>query len=206
MNFAMLNEKFLFSLVGYICAGVTFLIFANIHTYAEFLNCSNLIISILTVSLSLLGIVIGIVFNAYFVPKYGKKAIYEHDILIAMIGMLFIALAINYAMYFVGMIVCFAALAIFFYENFNRQVQKIRDHKANFILLSGWALGPILTLVVILIFTPFFSILVNRLLMAHFILLSFYLWIHRLDNHDDFIDAPTKFLFKKVNQDEKQDD
>lgn len=193
----------IFSSVGYLCAGITVSLFAGINLWTQFLETDEAVFSLAVVLAFILSAIAGIVLIRYLVPKIGAKTVYEQDILVAMIGMLFIALAINIAMLFVGIIVCSGALAVFFYENFTRQLNLVKElnhsnqnteSKTKVFYLSGWALGPIIAVLAISIFSNLIGVLTLRILFAHFIVISFWLWIQRLGVHESFADAPTAFL------------
>lgn len=195
----------IFSSVGYLCAGIAVSLFAGINLWSQFLENDETVFSLAVVLTFILSAIAGIVLIRYLVPKIGAKTVYEQDILVAMIGMLFIALAINIAMLFVGIIVCTGALAVFFYENFIRQlnfVKELNHSKLNqskqsnskVFYLSGWALGPIIAVLAISIFSNLIGVLTLRILFAHFIVISFWLWIQRLGVHEAFEDAPTALL------------
>ena len=117
----------IFSSVGYLCAGIAVSLFAGINLWSQFLETDETVFSLAVVLIFILSAIAGIVLIRYLVPKIGAKTVYEQDILVAMIGMLFIALAINIAMLFVGVIVCTGALAVFFYENFTRQLNFVKE-------------------------------------------------------------------------------
>lgn len=196
----------IFSSVGYLCAGITVSLFAGINLWTQFLETDEAVFSLAVVLTFILSAIAGIVLIRYLVPKIGAKTVYEQDILVAMIGMLFIALAINIAMLFVGIIICSGALAVFFYENFTRQLNLVKElnhsnqntkskqSKAKVFYLSGWALGPIIAVLAISIFSNLIGVLTLRILFAHFIVISFWLWIQRLGVHESFADAPTALL------------
>lgn len=190
----------IFSSVGYLCAGIAVSLFAGINLWSQFLETDETVFSLAVVLTFILSAIAGIVLIRYLVPKIGVKTVYEQDILVAMIGMLFIALAINIAMLFVGVIVCTSALAVFFYENFTRQLNFVKElnqrkqSNSKVFYLSGWALGPIIAVLAISIFSNLIGVLTLRILFAHFIVLSFWLWIQRLGVHEAFEDAPTALL------------
>ena len=190
----------IFSSVGYLCAGIAVSLFAGINLWSQFLETDETVFSLAVVLTFILSAIAGIVLIRYLVPKIGAKTVYEQDILVAMIGMLFIALAINIAMFFVGIIICTGALAVFFYENFTRQlnfVKELNHSKFNQSKQSNskvFYLGPIIAVLAISIFSNLIGVLTLRILFAHFIVISFWLWIQRLGVHEAFEDAPTALL------------
>ena len=174
----------IFSSVGYLCAGIAVSLFAGINLWSQFLENDETVFSLAVVLTFILSAIAGIVLIRYLVPKIGAKTVYEQDILVAMIGMLFIALAINIAMLFVGIIICSGALAVFFYENFTRQLNFVKElnhskfnqskqSNSKVFYLSGWALGPIIAVLAISIFSNLIGVLTLRILFAHFIVISF---------------------------------
>lgn len=204
MDTQSLKDKLMFMSVGYICSGSLIAILASIQFYASFFSQEQTFFAALVAVFWVLFSAVSILLIRYLVPKYGAKAIYEHDILVLMIGILFISLALNIAMYFVGLLIFFGALAVFFYENFNRQVAVARAGSNECLSLCSWAIGPIVAMLVIIIFSfTDYSLLATRILFAHYIALGFWLWIQRLDRHESYYDAPTVLI--STPQDETTD-
>lgn len=204
----------IFSSVGYICAGTAVSLFAGIALWSSFLEMDETVFSLALVITFILSACAGLLLIRYLVPKIGAKPVYDQDILVAMIGMLLIALSINTAMLFVGVIICSGALAVFFYENFSRQLRFVKElssseksSKAKFFYLSGWALGPVISVLSVSVFSNLIGVLTLRILFAHFIVISFWLWIQRLGVHETFADAPTALLAEsEPHSDEKKID
>lgn len=195
MDTQSLKDKLMFMSVGYICSGSLIAILASIQFYASFFSQEQTFFAALVAVFWVLFSAVSILLIRYLVPKYGAKAIYEHDILVLMIGILFISLALNITMYFVGLLIFFGALAVFFYENFNRQVAVARAGSKECLSLCSWAIGPIVAMLVIIIFSfTDYSLLATRILFAHYIALGFWLWIQRLDRHESYYDAPTVLI------------
>lgn len=182
-----------FAAVGYICAGSIVAILAGLPLFAVYLESNLYIVAGVFVACFLVASAAGILLIRYLVPRYGAKNIYEQDILIYMIGMLFMALTINQAMFLIGIFITFGALAVFFYENFTRQVSIARQGFPTAIALFGWGLGPIVSVIVTALFLDY-GLIVARIIFAHFIVIGFWVWIQRLSMHEEYSDAPTLFL------------
>ena len=123
------------------------------------------------------------------IPKVGVKAVFEQDVLILMIGLLFMSLAMNQAMLIVGLLVTGAAMSWYFTANFKVQVKAAKTGGASALTLCGWALG----LIVVVFALNYFEqhgLLTLRLLYAHFIIFAFWVWVQRLGLHTDYSDAP----------------
>lgn len=198
----MNNENFtrlgIFASVGYICAGLVVGILASIPFWTQYFESSSSLISTITVALMVVGAAVGIIALRFLLPKFGVKAVFEHDILIVMIGLLFITLAMNEAMLVVGLFVTMAALAVFFFENFKTQVAAAREGGSSILKLAGWAAGPFVVIVVLALFYDS-GLLCLRLLFGHYILLGFWVWIQRLGLHMDYKDAPDS-VFSMVDE------
>ena len=190
------SQKFingiLFFATGYLCAGIVVALFASLNFWADFLEVGAGIISFGFLVTFVVSSFLGLLLIRYLVPKYGAKAIYEQDILITMIGLLFLSLAFNDAMLIVGIIVTSGSLSVFFYENFNRQVNIARKGNIQSLKLVAWALSPIITVTLILTFNNY-GLLTCRLIFAHFIIIAFWVWTRRLSLHENYADSP-KFL------------
>ena len=97
MDTQSLKDKLMFMSVGYICSGSLIAVLASIQFYASFFSQEQTFFAALVAVFWVLFSAVSILLIRYLVPKYGAKAIYEHDILVLMIGILFISLALNIA-------------------------------------------------------------------------------------------------------------
>ncbi len=197
LSFSNLMSVGVFMATGYICAGTAVAVLGGIPLWTAYLESSYVFVSIFIVAEVLIAGAFGILLMRYLVKKAGAKSVYEQDILIYIIGMLFMALTMNSAMFVVGLFIACAALPVFFYENFNRQVSVIRSGSSHFLYLSGWALGPIAVFLALILFQDY-GLLVSRLIFGHFIVIGFWIWVQRLDNHEKYEDAPA-FLLQDFN-------
>lgn len=184
-----------FAAVGYICAGTIVAILAGLPMFAVYLESNLYVVAAVFVGAFLIAAVCSILLIHYLVPRYGAKNIYEQDILIYMIGMLFMALTLNKAMFLIGIFITFGALAVFFYENFTRQISIGRQGFPTAMALCGWGLGPVVCVLAIAGFQEY-GLLTARIIFAHFIVIGFWVWIQRLSMHEQYLDAPTVLLAK----------
>lgn len=189
-TFEKLTDTGVFMATGYICAGTAIAVLGGIPLFTSYLESSFLLVSIFILAAVLIAGALGILIMHYAVRKIGAKKVYEQDILIYIIGMLFMALTLNKAMFVVGLFISCMALPVFFYENFTRQVRAAREGGRHIFELTGWALGPIVCFLALVIFQDY-GILVCRIIFAHFIVLGFWVWVKRLDTHEQYEDAPT---------------
>ena len=85
MDTQSLKDKLMFMSVGYICSGSLIAILASIQFYASFFSQEQTFFAALVAVFWVLFSAVSILLIRYLVPKYGAKAIYEHDILVLMI-------------------------------------------------------------------------------------------------------------------------
>lgn len=188
-----LNRFGVFAAVGYLCAGSVVAILAGLPLFAVYLESNLYLVAGVFVACFIVAAAVGMLLIHYLVPRYGAKPIYEQDILIYMIGMLFMALTINQAMFLIGIFITFGALAVFFYENFTRQISIARRGFPTALALCGWGLGPIVAVIAIASLLDY-GLIVARVLFAHYIVIAFWVWIQRLSMHEEYSDAPTFLL------------
>lgn len=179
----------IFVATGYLCAGILVSIFASLPYWVAYFESDFLIGSVVVVVSLVVGAAIGIALMRYLVPRYGLKNIFEQDVLIVMIGLLFIALAMNQAMIVIGLLVTSGAIAMYFYENFSEQTKAAREGGIGVLTLCGWALGPIVAVVIIAFFGDY-GLITLRALIAHYIVIAFWVWVQRLGLHMDYEFAP----------------
>lgn len=184
-----LTRLAIFLATGYICAGFTVSVFAGLPMWHEFFENSFAYAAFAVIGILVLGILLGLAIIRYAVPRVGVKALFEQDVLVIMIGCLFIALAMNEAMLAVGLFVAGAGLAMYFFENFSVQVTAARKGGSSAFTLASWAIGPIVAIAALLAFADY-GLITLRILFAHYIIICFWVWVQRLGLHFDYHDAP----------------
>ena len=185
-----------FMATGYICAGTAIAIIGGIPLWTEYFESSFWLIATVIIATVLIAGAIGICLMRYLIKKVGPKAVFEQDLLIYMIGMLFMALTINKAMFMVGIIIVSATMPVYFYENFNRQMLAVKKGGNDVLYLAGWLISPVLCVLLLSIFSSY-GLVVPRIIFAHFIIIAFWAWIKRLDIHESYSDAPDWLLDKE---------
>lgn len=195
-----LNRIGVFMATGYICAGTAIAVIGGIPLWTEYFDSTFLLVSAVIICTVIVAGACGILLMRYLIKKVGAKAVFEQDILVYMIGMLLMALTLNKAMFMVGLIIVSGIMPIFFYENFNRQLLPVKKGGISVIYLAGWALGPIVCALSIGLLSEY-GLIVPRIIFAHFIVIGFWVWVKRLDIHENYADAPNWLLAK----DEKPD-
>lgn len=194
MNFQeKLIRSCIFTAVGYLCAGIVVTIVAGLSYWVTYFESSYNTGAITTVSVVVISGVLGILLMRFLVPRYGLKPIFEQDVLILMIGLLFVALTINKAMLVIGLAITSGAVAVYFFENFKLQVNAAREGGSSAMSLFGWALGPIVSIFALVVFSEY-GLLTIRIIFAHYIAIAFWVWVQRLSLHMDYHDAPDSII------------
>lgn len=175
---------------GYLCAGTVMSLLSGLPLFARYMDIPLYAVAAVFAAIVLLSCACAVILIRLLVPRYGAKAIYEQDILILMIGLLFMALTLNPAMFVTGVFVSCAALFVFFYENFRRQIAAAREGFPRAFALLGWGIGPVVTVLALWLGSDY-GLIVARVLFAHFIVIAFWVWIQRLSLHEDYADAPS---------------
>lgn len=193
VKFMPSNEQLLrlgiFIATGYLCAGVVFAIFAGIPLWVSFFDSEISFASLVVSATFIAGLIIGMLILRPLIPKVGVKAVFEQDVLILMIGLLFMSLAMNQAMLIVGLLITGSAMSWYFTANFKVQVSAAKKGGITALTLGGWALGPILTFIALNYFANN-GLLTLRIIYAHFIVLAFWVWVQRLGLHTTYDNAP----------------
>lgn len=183
----------IFAAVGYLCAGIVVTLIAGLSYWVNYFESSYNVGAITTVGVVVVSGVLGILLMRFLVPRYGLKPIFEQDVLILMIGLLFIALTINKAMLIIGLAITSGAVAVYFFESFKIQVNAAREGGSQVLMLFGWALGPIVSIAALVMFSEY-ELLTIRIIFAHYIAIAFWVWVQRLGLHMDYHDAPDSII------------
>ena len=184
----------IFLATGYLCAGIVVAIFVGLPLWVDFFSSEFYIGALITIVTMLVAAVIGVGIMRALVSRYGLKPIFDMDVLVLMIGVLFLALAMNQAMVVVGLLVTIGAGSLYFIENFSVQMKAASQGGTKALSLVGWALGPIIAVAALTIFAQH-GLLTLRILLAHYIVIAFWVWVQRLSLHEDYAEAP-EFLHR----------
>lgn len=184
----------IFLATGYLCAGIVVAIFVGLPLWVNFFSSEFYIGALITIVTMLVAAVIGVGIMRALVSRYGLKPIFDMDVLILMIGVLFLALAMNQAMVVVGLLVTIGGGTLYFIENFSVQMKAASQGGTKALSLVGWALGPIIAVAALTIFADQ-GLLTLRILLAHYIVIAFWVWVQRLSLHEDYAEAP-EFLHR----------
>ena len=184
----------IFLATGYLCAGIVVTIFVGLPLWVNFFSSEFYIGALITIVTMVVAAVIGIIIMRALVARYGLKPIFDMDVLILMIGVLFLALSMNQAMVVVGLLVCIGGGTLYFIENFSEQMKAASAGGIKALSLIGWALGPIIAVLALTIYADH-GILTLRILLAHYIVIAFWVWVQRLSLHEDYAGAP-EFLHR----------
>lgn len=179
----------LFMAVGYLCAGSTVAILSSLDLWADFFQTTITTTATATIISFVVAVIVSFLILRQSIKIAGAKAVFEQDILIFMIGMLFLSLALNKGMLIIGLFVAFSGISVYFYENFKRQLSVVREGGLSILKLSCWAIGPIIA-VIYIAYLKDYGLIATRFLYAHYIVIGFIVWTNRLSLHENYKDVP----------------
>ena len=167
---------------NYIEAGSIVAGAGGLSLWVEYLHLNDIEIGLLgAVSANAFGAAIGALLGGYLCDKYGRKFIYTYDLLVYMLGMLFIICSINFPMLLTGYIITGLAVgagvpASWTYIAEEAPHTKRAAHTGTAQL--AWSLGPVAALLLSVLLAPL-GLLGSRLIFAHLFVIAFITWYIR---------------------------
>lgn len=94
------------AMANYIEAGSIIAAASSLTMWQAYLHLDNIAVGLLSaLSANAFGAAVGALFGGYLCDKYGRKFIYTYDLLAYMLGVLLIAVSVNFPMLLVGTII-----------------------------------------------------------------------------------------------------
>lgn len=125
---------------------------------------------------------VGALIGGRLCDKYGRKFVYTYDLLVYIIGMLFIVFGVNYAMLLGGYIVVGLGVGADVVASWTMIAEEApAKNRARHCGSAqfAWALGPAVVLT-LSVFVSNLGLLGNRLVFGHLILVAVWVWFQRL--------------------------
>ncbi len=165
---------------NYLEAGAIVAGAGGLTLWVEYLQLTDMWVGLLgALSANGFGAAIGALLGGYFVDRYGRKFIYKYDLLIYMVGMLFIIFAFNFPMLLIGYIVVGIAVGAlipaawtYIAEEAPPKERAARVGWSQF----AWSIGPAITLFLSVALAPL-GLLGSRLIFAQLFVVAIITWI-----------------------------
>ncbi|MGN0903292.1 MAG: hypothetical protein ACI4M9_08395 [Succinivibrio sp.] len=178
-------RKALFLLTGYLVSGIILSVIFKIPRFSEYFEEPVLNMSVFILAAIIPGVIVGLIAEHFLKQKLPGKLVYEHDILVVMIGLLFTALMVNPVMLYTGLFITSAALFIFTKETLKLRSEIFSSKSGILLMLAPWVTGALSALVfAFVVKDP--DLNVFRVYTGHFIVLAFFYWVQRLALHLDY--------------------
>ncbi|GAF19582.1 LOW QUALITY PROTEIN: L-rhamnose permease RhaY [Bacillus sp. JCM 19046] len=165
---------------NYLEAGAIVAGAGGLTLWVEYLQLTDMWVGLLgALSANGFGAAIGALLGGYFVDRYGRKFIYKYDLLIYMVGMLFIIFAFNFPMLLIGYIVVGIAVGAlipaawtYIAEEAPPKERAARVGWSQF----AWSIGPAITLF-LSVALAHLVLLGSRLIFAQLFVVAIITWI-----------------------------
>lgn len=170
------------AMASYLDAGSIVAIAAGLALWTEYLQLSNTSIGLLAaLGPNAIGAAVGAVIGGRLGDLLGRKRIYQYDLLLYAFGTLWMVFAFSPSMLFVGTILVGIAVGADVPTSL-ALVGELAPAKARGKLMGltqvAWSLGPIVTLVLALVLSPY-GLLGIRIVFAHLFVVAMVTWFLR---------------------------
>lgn len=170
------------AMASYIDAGSIVAIAAGLALWAEYLSLSTATIGLLAAfGPNAMGAAIGAIVGGRLGDRLGRKRIYQYDLLLYAFGTLWMVFAVNTPMLFIGTFIVGVAVGADVPTSL-ALVGELAPSKARGKLMGltqvAWSLGPIVTLVLALVLSPY-GLLGIRIVFVHLFVVAMVTWYLR---------------------------
>src|ERR687890_170921 len=170
------------AMASYIDAGSIVAVAAGLALWAEYLSLSTTTIGLLAAfGPNAMGAALGAVIGGRLGDLLGRKYIYQYDLLLYAFGTLWMVFAFNTPMLFIGTFLVGVAVGADVPTSL-ALVGELAPSKARGKLMGltqvAWSLGPIITLVLALVLSPY-GLLGIRIVFAHLFVVALVTWFLR---------------------------
>ncbi|MBM7655507.1 MFS transporter [Neobacillus cucumis] len=170
------------AMANYIEAGSIIAAASSLTMWQAYLHLDNMAVGLLSaLSANAFGAAVGALFGGYLCDKYGRKFIYTYDLLAYMLGVLLIAVSVNFPMLLVGTIITGIAVgagvpASWTYIAEEAPADKRAAHVGTAQL--AWSTGPAITFLLAVLLAPL-GLLGSRIIFIHLLIIAFITWYIR---------------------------
>ncbi|MFS0635385.1 MFS transporter [Mesobacillus foraminis] len=170
------------AMANYIEAGSIIAAASSLTLWQAYLNIDNMGVGLLSaLSANAFGAAIGALIGGPLTDKFGRKFIFTYDLLIYMLGVLLIAVSVNFPMLLIGTIITGIAVGAgvpvsWTYIAEESPTDKRAAHVGTAQL--AWSLGPAITFLLAVLAAPL-GLLGSRLIFFHLLIVAFITWYLR---------------------------
>lgn len=171
------------SMANYIEAGSIIAAASSLTLWQTYLGIDSLGVGLLSaLSANALGAAIGALIGGPLTDKFGRKVIFNYDLMVYMVGVILIALAVNFPMLLIGTVITGIAVGAGVPVSWTYIAEESpREKRAAHVGTAqlAWSIGPMITFALAVLAAPL-GLLGSRLIFAHlFVIAGVALYIRR---------------------------
>lgn len=171
------------SMANYIEAGSIIAAASSLTLWQEYLKIDSIGVGLLSaLSANALGAAVGALIGGPLTDKFGRKVVFNYDLMVYMLGILLIVFSFNFPMLLIGTIITGIAVGAGVPVTWTYIAEESpKDKRATYVGASqlAWSIGPMITFVLAVLVAPL-ELLGSRLIFAHlFIIAAIALYIRR---------------------------
>jgi len=170
------------AMANYIEAGSIIAAASSLTLWQAYLHLHSIAIGLLSaLSANAFGAAVGALLGGYLCDKYGRKFIYTYDLLLYMLGVLFIAFSFNLPMLLIGTIITGIAVGAGVPASWTYIAEEApHEKRAAHVGMAqlAWSTGPALTFLLAVVLAPL-GLLGSRIIFIHLLIIAFITWYIR---------------------------
>lgn len=170
------------AMANYIEAGSIIAAASSLTLWQAYLNIDNMGVGLLSaLSANAFGAAIGALIGGPLTDKYGRKVIFNYDLLVYMIGVLLIALSFNFPMLLIGTVITGIAVGAGVPVSWTFIAEESPEGKRAAHVGTAqlaWSIGPMITFFLAVLLAPL-GLLGSRIIFLHLLIIAFITWYIR---------------------------
>lgn len=199
-NVSGLKATIAVSMANYIEAGSIIAAASSLTLWQEYLGIGNIGIGLLSaLSANAFGAALGATIGGPLTDKFGRKIIFNYDLLFYMVGVLLITFSVNFPMLLIGTVITGVAVGAGVPVSWTYIAEEAPGHKRAFRVGAtqlAWSIGPAITFVLAVLLAPL-GLLGSRIIFFHLFVVAFFTWYLRRG-------LPESEIWQKQNEAQKQ--
>lgn len=170
------------SMANYIEAGSIIAAASSLTLWQSYLNIDSIGVGLLSaLSANAFGAAIGALIGGPLTDKYGRKLIFNYDLLVYMIGALLIAVSFNFPMLLLGTIITGIAVGAGVPVSWTYIAEVSPEKKRSAHVGTAqlaWSIGPMITFFLAVLLAPL-DLLGSRIIFLHLVIIALVAWYIR---------------------------
>ncbi|MGN8646180.1 MFS transporter [Gracilibacillus sp. HCP3S3_G5_1] len=170
------------AMANYIEAGAIIAAASSLTLWQAYLGIDSIGVGLLSaLSANALGAAVGALLGGYITDKFGRKIVFNYDLLVYMFGVLLIMASVNFPMLLIGTIITGVAVGVavpvswtYIAEEAPSKQRAARVGAAQL----AWSIGPMITFFLAVLLEPL-GLLGSRLIFFHLFVVAFVTWYLR---------------------------